>query len=285
MSRSIALQGPLLVCLTALLASSPLSAQLSAALALESKLRGCWRTDRPLGPTGGETPVDRDAGFTVFVLRDSGRLALPFVSERERRMWEGRSWWRVQNDTLTLVVFTGLQGWRATVPGASAGQALRGDALYLSDVIVAGAVPMGVPVTLTKIACEAEWPSVSSTARWLRPWERDQQLYFQNRVDEPAALRAGKLPAGLRAIRALRFDERAQPDSLDVQRGAVPVFVQFVVETNGRADDTHVKVLGKYGNVDTAHIRRMVSALRFTPARVKGAAVHQLVQWRLDLKR
>lgn len=285
MNISIAQHGPRLVCLLALLASSPLLAQPRTAIADESKLRGCWRSDRPLGPTGGETPVDRDAGFTVFVLRDSGRLALPLVSARERRMWEARSWWRVQNDTLSLRAFTGLNGWHATVPGASAGQTLRGSARYLSDVIVAGAVPTIVPVTLTRIACEAEWPSVRSTSWSLRPWERGEQLFFQNRVDEPAAVRAGKLPAGLRAIRPVRFDERAQPDSLDVQRGDAPIFVQFVVESDGRAHGTNVKVLGKYGNADTAQIRRIVSALRFTPARVKGAAVHQLAQMRLDLQR
>jgi hypothetical protein len=281
------MRGPraLCACFLALLASSSLPAQLRNTGAVGSTLRGCWRTDRPLGPTGGETPVDRDAGFTVFVLRDSGRIALPLVPERERRMWEGRSWWNVQNDTLTLVVFTGLQGWRATVPGASSRQILRGGARYLSDVIVAGGVPTGVPVSLARIACEADWPSVSSTARSLRPWERGQQPYFQHQVDEPAAVRAGKLPAGLRAIRALRFDERALPDSLDVQRGVVPVFMQFVIEPDGRADGTNVKVLGRNGSADTVRIRRIVSALRFTPAKRKGAAVHQLAQMRLDLAR
>ena len=276
---------PLGVCFLALLASSALPAQSRGVIGDESTLRGCWRTDRPLGPTGGATPVDRDAGFTVFVLRDSGRIALPVVSERERRMWETRSWWRVQNDTLSLRVFTGLQGWDARVPGASAKRALRGSARYLTDVVVAGAVPTVVPVTLTRIACEAEWPSARSTASSLRPWERDQQLYFENRVDEPAAVRAGKLPPGLRAIRALRFDERAQPDSMDIRRGVAPIFVQFVVEADGRTDGTHIKLLGTQGNADTARIRRMVSALRFTPARIKGVAVHQLAQMRLDLAR
>lgn len=166
----------------ALLAAKPLLAQAVPTLA------GCWRADRPLGPGGGVESVERDAAYRTVVLQDSGRVALPLIPEREQSLWTERSYWGLRGDSVTLRVFTGLQGWDARLARTPGGRTLVGSARYLSDAIVVGAPPISVPVTLTRITCDASWPSVATNARPLRPWQRGEALYFERQVDRPAAI-------------------------------------------------------------------------------------------------
>ncbi|MEQ1692426.1 MAG: hypothetical protein ABMA00_14130, partial [Gemmatimonas sp.] len=220
-------------------------------------IAGCWHADRPLGPTGGVEPVARDSAFRTFVLQDSGRVAIPVISEGERWMWEGRSSWAIRDDSVTLRVFTGLQGWDARLARTPDGRSLRGMARYLSDVVVLGRAPTVVPVTLTRVLCEASWPSVATTAPSLRPWQRGERLFVEQQVDRPAVRSTHvSLPEDIVAVRALRYDEHAKLDANEIRTGVARVVLQFVVESDGRVDTSSIKVLASDGAEYTARVRR-----------------------------
>lgn len=159
----------ILACL-AVAYASPVTAQGNAGNASDrSKARnapvqGCWRTDRPLGPTGGEEPVPRDSLFRTVVLQDSGHIAFPLVPARQQSMWVRRSYWYSRGgDSLTVRHFTGLQGWNALLVRAPSGDSMHGTATYLSDAIVVGREPDRVTVSFTRIDCEAGWPGTGSS--------------------------------------------------------------------------------------------------------------------------
>ncbi|MBL0170625.1 MAG: energy transducer TonB [Gemmatimonadaceae bacterium] len=250
-----------------------------------SRIAGCWRADRPLGPTGGVEPVARDSAFRTFVLQDSGRVALPTIPDRWRRLgWEERSSWTVRRDSVRLRVFTGLQGWDAQLVFASNGQSLHGVAQYLTDVIAVGMAPLLVPAVLARITCEASWPSVATTARALRPWQTGEPLFMERQVDRPAAL-ASALVGGIVASRPLGYDERAKLDSSGARAGIARVVLQFVVESDGRVDVGSVKVLASDGDEFTTRVMQLLGAWRFTPAMRRGVAVHQLVYQRFEVRR
>ena len=246
-------------------------------------IAGCWRADRPLGPTGGLQPVERDSAFRTFVLQDSGRVALPLVGEREGRMWVTRSFWEVREDSIVLRVFTGLQGWNAVLTRSTDTRMLSGQARYLTDAIVIGAPPLVVPVALTRIACDRSWPTTASGVASLRPWQRGEALYSAHQVDQAVTspLNAS-LPEGLVTVRPLQFDERA---ALSVRADRAIVELQFVLEKDGRVDTGSVKVLASDGDEYLARARRSLATLRFSPATLKGVPVHQLVAMRFELRR
>lgn len=95
--------------------------------------------------------MERDSAFTTFVLRDSDFVHLPTLAPRARQMWEARSWWRMQGDSVALLVFTGLQGWDAMRRHDGAADIMRGTARYLSDAVTPGIAPTIVPVVLSRI--------------------------------------------------------------------------------------------------------------------------------------
>lgn len=256
-----------------------------APLRAQAPITGCWRVDRPLGPTGGVEPVARDAAFTTFVLQDSGRVALPLLSERERRMWEGRSHWSATPDTVTLVSFTGLQGWKARLAQGADRRLMRGTATYLTDVLVAGATALIVPIRMTRIACLAEWPPTTTSSPALRPWQRGEQPFFADQVDQPATVVAASIPKDVMAVRALRFDERTALDAADARDGIARVLLQCVVEADGRARVLSVKVLASDGEAYAAQAKSALDRLRFSPGLRKGVAVHQLALLRFELRR
>ncbi len=252
----------------------------------DARVTGCWQANRPLGPTGGAQPVERDAAFAVLVLRDSGRVALPLVDARERRMWEDRSYWEMRGDSVTLQVFTGLQGWRASLRPTVRHDGMTGRARYLSDAIVRGAAPLRVAVSLTRIECLPEWPSVRSTTRALRRWERGEQLFLPQRVDRRASLPSDvRLPRGVVFMRELRDDERARLDTAGATPTVGRVVLQFVVESDGRADPVGIKVLATDAASDAKRAIELLRSIRFLPALYKGAAVHQLSMFRIDVRR
>ena len=244
---------------------------------------GCWQASRPLGPTGGALSVPRDAPFTTIVLRDSGRVALPLLTGRERAMWEARSYWETSGDSIAVQVFTGLQGWRAQLSTRELPAVMKGSAWYLTDAIAANATPLTVGVTLARRACESAWADLPITTRIPRSWERGKPVYFENQVERPAALAANtKLPKGVRSMRPLGYNEKsdARTDRPDV------VVATFIVESNGRPDTSSLQLLNADGEPGSVRVRNEIAVLlastRFTPPMVGGQAVHQLATWRIE---
>ena len=247
---------------------------------------GCWQSSRPLGPTGGALAVPRDAPFTAIVLRDSGRVVLPLLSGRERTMWEARSYWEVSGDSVEVRVFTGLQGWRAQLSARDLPATMKGSATYLTDAIAVNAEPLRVAVTLARTPCESAWATLPIATRIPRRWERGKPLYYEHQVERPAALVAGvPLPKGVLSLRPMRGDEKsdARADRPEI------VVAQFIVETDGRADTSAIKLFyadGESGPVGvTREIAALLAAVRFTPPMVGGQAVNQLAQWRIERSR
>lgn len=244
---------------------------------------GCWQWSRPLGPTGGALAVPRDAPFATIVLRDSGRVVLPLLPGRERAMWEARSYWEASGDSVEVRVFTGLQGWRAQLSARELPNTMKGSATYLTDAIAVNAAPLTVGVTLARRACESVWATLPITTRIPRRWERGKPLYFESQVERPAALAAGaKLPQGVRSMRPLGAKERsdARADRPEI------VVAQFIVESNGRADTSAIKLFYADGESGPSGVPREIAALlaavRFTPPMVGGQPVNQLAQWRIE---
>ncbi|MES2521369.1 MAG: hypothetical protein V4617_01635 [Gemmatimonadota bacterium] len=258
----------------------------SAAAQARAPLQGCWRTDRPLGPAGGNAPVERDSLFRTLVLQDSGHVALPLIPPRQQSMWDRRSYWAAHRDSVTVRISTGLQGWHAVLMRTASGDAMRGTATYLSDVVAAGWVPPRVPVSFTRIACEQRWPSTSSIGSPLPPWERDEVLYRVEQVDRPAALLPNAaLPRGIMAARQLGIAERAPMDSADSQRGIARVVLRMVIELNGRAAASRIVVANAADSSDVQRVRNALPAMRFAPAILGGTPVHQRGTWVFELQR
>lgn len=267
-----------------------LIAQTGSASSAPTSLRGCWQADRPLGPTGGAQPVERDSAFRIVVLRDSGRVAFPQVPPLRRRSWEERSFWESTGDSVTLRAFTGLQGWLAALTRlsgpVSGPERLVGRARYLTDAVVAGAEPLRVAVTLTRITCDPTWPPFASTDRTLRAWETTSVLYGEWNVDQPAGVADGvSLPRGVLSMRSLGYSESARLDTNASVPGVARVVVQFVVEVDGRAALSSVKVLASDGEEYTTRVRDALRTIRFRAGRRAGVPVHQLTVQRIELAR
>jgi len=259
---------------------------LGAQSAREASLTGCWQASRPLGPTGTTQALEREAGFVTFILRNGGRVSLPRLEIRQRQRWEERSYWNVVGDSVTLQAFTGLQGWLATLVQSANGRSLTGRATYLSDAIVAGAKPLGVLVTLTRVVCEPGWPAVDTIAGALRPWQRGEYVHFAGRVDTRAAvLRGTSLPRGVVAVRELGDEEHSRLDPPEPGASVGRVVLQVVIEKDGRAYATSAKVLATDGEPFTARALDALGQLRFFPARREGSSVHQLAALRMEVRR
>ena len=272
---------PLLAIVMMLLsASSPATAQSRGRVPV---VTGCWQASRPLGPTSGALSVPPDAPWTTIVLRDSGRVVLPLLAGRERAMWEARSHWEASGDSVVVRVFTGLQGWRAQLSARELPAVMKGSATYLTDGIAGNAAPLTVAVTLTRGACDSAWATLPITTQIPRSWERGKPVYFEHQVERPAALAAGtKLPKGVRSMRPLAYNEKsdAGADRPDV------VVAMFIVESNGRADLTSLKLRYADGEPGSARVRdeiaAQLAAVRFSPPMVGGQAVNQLAAWRIE---
>ncbi len=238
--------------------------------------KGCWQTSRPLGPTGSATPVARDSAYNTLVLRDSGRVALPLVTANSRQKWEDRSFWESQGDSVSVRLFTGLQGWSVTLGRSPAGHALTGIARYLTDAISVGAEPLRVNVTLTSITCDPAWPTVATTRSPLRAAPRGA-VFFAQQVDHPVAMDSRvPLPPGITAARTLRDNETAEFVAGSERPDVGRVVLQFVVNADGRPDTLTTKVLSSDGDVFSAHAQNALRTMRFRAAQREGRAVAQL---------
>lgn len=87
--------------------------------------------------------------------------------------------------------------------------------------------------------------------------------YFEFQVETPAAYAGGMTPRFPDAARAV---------------GSGTVLAQFIVDTNGRAEVASYKVLKATDVIFAGAVKEALPSMRFTPARVKGRAVRQLVQ-------
>jgi hypothetical protein len=123
----------------------------------QSVVAGCYRFDRPLGPSGtGDLERAMPAWYAVE-LREGGGVGRPQLARRsERAQWERASSWRQRGDTVFLRVFTGLQGWDVTLTPAAGGFA--GEARYLSDALAVGWEPPRYPVRATREQCPVAAP-------------------------------------------------------------------------------------------------------------------------------
>ncbi|HJQ21306.1 MAG TPA: energy transducer TonB [Gemmatimonadaceae bacterium] len=91
------------------------------------------------------------------------------------------------------------------------------------------------------------------------------QTYFEFQVEKQVAPAPGN-PAP-------RY-----PDMLRSANVEGEVLVQFVVDTNGRADMSQFKVLKSSHDLFTNAVKQALSAMRFYPAEIGGRKVKQLVQ-------
>lgn len=89
--------------------------------------------------------------------------------------------------------------------------------------------------------------------------------YFDFQTEKPATVRAGS--------QGPRY-----PDALRANGIEGVVLTQFVVNADGRVDMATLKVLKSDREEFTTAVRDALTAMEFEPARVKGAAVRQLMQ-------
>lgn len=130
-----------------------------------TRVSGCWRINRPLGPTGSVAAVARDSAFDTVVLQDTGQVFFPRVAAASRALWEQRSKWYRRGDSVLVQIFTGLQGWQTSLVRSRNGRTMTGLARYLSDAIVIGAPELDVPVIFSSIVCDPSWPKATRAAR------------------------------------------------------------------------------------------------------------------------
>jgi TonB family protein len=90
------------------------------------------------------------------------------------------------------------------------------------------------------------------------------QTYFEFQVEEPAT--------------PLDVAAPVYPATLRAQGVSGQVIAQFVVDTEGDVDVATFKVIQSSHELFTEAVRAAVAVMRFTPARVGGRAVKQLVQ-------
>jgi TonB family protein len=91
-----------------------------------------------------------------------------------------------------------------------------------------------------------------------------ERVYYEFQVEKPVGIVAAATPH--------------YPDSLRARNIEGMVFLQFVVDTTGRADTTTVKVLRSTDSLFTNAVRAVLPNMRFSPATIRSLKVRQLVQ-------
>jgi hypothetical protein len=86
-------------------------------------------------------------------------------------------------------------------------------------------------------------------------------------------------------MRSLGYNESARLDTNGSVPGVARVVVQFVVEADGRAALSSVKVLASDGEAYAARVRDALRTMRFRAALRGGAPVDQLTVQRIELSR
>lgn len=123
----------------------------------QSTAVGCYRFDRPLGPSAaGDMERADSAWYSVHLQADGGIGRPQLVRASERKPWESRSAWRRQGDTVIARIFTGLVGWEVTL--TPVGGDYAGEAHYLTDARAVGWEPPRYPVRAKREACTIAAP-------------------------------------------------------------------------------------------------------------------------------
>jgi TonB family protein len=128
--------------------------------------------------------------------------------------------------------------------------------LSVLQTMIAGAVPRERPR-------EADFSGPGVAVRDGRP--SSNEPLFEFKLDKGAA----PIPTAAR----LRYPEKLRAANVEGE-----VVVQFVVDTNGRADTSKVKVIRSSHELFTAAVKELLPELRFTPAEVGKHKVSELVQ-------
>lgn len=89
-------------------------------------------------------------------------------------------------------------------------------------------------------------------------------VYLEDRVDEPASVVTQATPVYPPILKAAGIEGR--------------VVLQFVVDTTGAVEPESIKTIETSHGGFEASAREAILASRFTPARIRGAAVRQLVR-------
>lgn len=234
---------------------------------------GCWEFSRPLGSSATGNVEGQSAEWRVLAFRAGGALTIPLLQpERSRGMWERRSGWRAEGDSIRARLFTGLVGWDVTLReqmGLGDSAVVRiGRADYLSDVVVNGrAYTTSYPVSARPVAC----PDGFDVQAIVRPgWNPDATpAYFDSQVDTKAIITADS-PRPTLAANERRAGVR---DS---------VLAQFIVDLHGRPDSATLKILHTTDSLASRAVARAAPLMRYRPALVKGKPVAQLVQQRFN---
>ena len=93
---------------------------------------GCYRATPALTYSATGRPEHGDTAWAIVRLFLDGTASRPLLS----RAVDNRGKWTLRNDTLTVLVFDGLVGWRMALTTTERGW--RGRARYLTDAIVVG---------------------------------------------------------------------------------------------------------------------------------------------------
>jgi TonB family protein len=124
---------------------------------------------------------------------------------------------------------------------------------------VAGACSEGAPNRpIAQKSVQAKTPSMAAPTKTEEP-------YFEFQVENPAQQIA-------------KSGYPKYPPAMREARREGEVLAQFVVDKEGAADLTTFKVLKSPDAAFTDAVREALPRMRFTPARIGGAAVSQLVQ-------
>jgi TonB family protein len=114
------------------------------------------------------------------------------------------------------------------------------------------------------VACSMDAPEVPSAVASTAQKTRVEKPYFDFQIEQPAAVISSAFPKYPAALRAANVEGQ--------------VIAQFVVDTTGRVDVRTFEVKSSDHDEFTAAVADALPALRFSPARVGGHPVKQLVR-------
>lgn len=131
--------------------------------------------------------------------------------------------------------------------------------------------PFAVALSIVALAaCGGRATSASSAEAGAAPADPARPMtpapvYFEFQVESPVRPVQGSCAP-------------AYPDSLRTAGTTGEVVGQFIVDTRGQPEVESFKVLRSSHEGFTAAVREALACMRFTPARIRGGAVRQLVQ-------
>jgi len=138
-------------------------------------------------------------------------------------------------------------------------------------------IAVSVAVVALVAACSTEAPTAADPTptgvQTVGPWlitassdtvQNPDGAYFEFQVEAPAQFAGGA---------AVRFPDAQRKAGIEGE-----VLAQFIVDSTGLAEVGSYKVLKATDPAFSEAVKRALPGMRFTPARVKGRAVRQLVQ-------